>query len=80
MKQALGTDPVVFVPGGHDVHGKPNPLDITVLEGRLAELDDTVSSFAVAGYFAVRNPEHEIAVRDLIRQKTSPSRNGRAQS
>ena len=70
LKKALGNDPVVFVPGGHDVHGKSRELDLTTLEDRLAALDQTVSSFAVAGYFAVRNPEHEIAVRDLIREKT----------
>ncbi len=70
LKKALGNDPVVFVPGGHDVHGKPRELDLITLKERLAELDETVSSFAVAGYFAVRNPEHEIAVRELIREKT----------
>ena len=29
-----------------------------------------MSGFAVCAYFAVRNPAHEIAARDLIRQKT----------
>ncbi|MEM8540417.1 MAG: hydantoinase/oxoprolinase family protein [Pseudomonadota bacterium] len=70
LKEALGNDPVIFLPGGHDVHGKPKPLDLSTLENQLDELYQNVSAFAVAGYFAVRNPEHEIAVRDLVLAKT----------
>ncbi len=36
----------------------------------LPTLADTVSGVAVASYFAVRNPEHEIAARGLIREQT----------
>lgn len=36
-------------------------------EAALPELAQNVSSFAVAGYFAVRNPSHETRVRDFIR-------------
>jgi N-methylhydantoinase A/oxoprolinase/acetone carboxylase beta subunit len=68
LSEALGTDPVIFLPGGHDVHGNETPLDMTRLEEALPTLSSTVSSFAVAGYFAVRNPAHEIRVRDRIRE------------
>ena len=68
LAEALGTDPVIFVPGGHDVHGNETPLDLSVLDAALPELAKSVSSFAVAGYFAVRNPSHEIRVRDRIRE------------
>jgi N-methylhydantoinase A/oxoprolinase/acetone carboxylase beta subunit len=68
LSEALGTDPVIFLPGGHDVHGNETPLDMTALEDALPTLGATVSSFAVAGYFAVRNPAHEIRVRDRIRE------------
>ncbi len=67
LREALGQDPVIFLAGGHDVHGRETPLDLAPLEQGLAELAGTVSSFAVAGYFAVRNPDHEIRVRDHIR-------------
>ncbi|AYD03158.1 hydantoinase/oxoprolinase family protein [Neorhizobium sp. NCHU2750] len=67
LSDALGTDPVIFLPGGHDVHGNETPLDMATLEADLPALGSTVSSFAVAGYFAVRNPAHEIRVRDRIR-------------
>jgi len=68
LSDALGTDPVIFLPGGHDVHGNETPLDMTALDEALPALGPSVSSFAIAGYFAVRNPAHEIRVRDRIRQ------------
>ncbi|MDE1993785.1 MAG: hydantoinase/oxoprolinase family protein, partial [Rhizobiaceae bacterium] len=67
LAEALGGDPVLFISGGHDVHGSENPLDLAALEEALPALAGTVSSFAIAGYFAVRNPAHEIRVRDHIR-------------
>lgn len=70
LSEALGTDPVIFLSGGHDTHGNENPLDMRPLEDELLQLGQTVSSFAVAGYFAVRNPAHEIRVRDRIRAVT----------
>jgi N-methylhydantoinase A/oxoprolinase/acetone carboxylase beta subunit len=68
LADALGSDPVIFLPGGHNVHGGETPLDMTVLDAALPELSRQVSSFAVAGYFAVRNPAHEQRVRDRIRE------------
>lgn len=70
LKQALGSDPVIFCGGGHDVHGNAGRLDLGPLEDALPELAETVTGFAVAAYFAVRNPSHELAVRDLIRERT----------
>lgn len=68
LAEALGSDPVIFLPGGHNVHGNETPLDMTALDAALPELATSVSSFAVAGYFAVRNPAHEQRVRDRIRE------------
>lgn len=68
LAEALGSDPVLFLPGGHNVHGNESPLDLTALEEALPELSKSVSSFAIAGYFAVRNPAHEIRARDAIRE------------
>ena len=70
LARALGTDPVVFVPGGHDVHGNETPLDLSALEAALPELAADVSAVAVCGYFATRNPAHEIAASDLVRRRT----------
>ncbi len=70
LGEALGRDPVLFLGGGHDVHGRETPLDPAPLEAALPRLAAEVSAFAVAGYFAVRNPGHELRVRDLIRERT----------
>ncbi|MDR7031511.1 N-methylhydantoinase A/oxoprolinase/acetone carboxylase beta subunit [Mesorhizobium sp. BE184] len=67
LDRALGGDPVVFSPGGHDVHGNEAALDLSALEAALPELAGTVSGFAVCAYFSTRNPAHEIAARNLIR-------------
>lgn len=68
LGEALGNDPVLFLPGGHNVHGHETPLDMSALHAALPDLAQSVSSFAVAGYFAVRNPAHEQRVRDRIRE------------
>ena len=60
LRTALGTDPVIFCPGGHDVHGRAAELDLAGLEAALPELAKGVSGFAVCAYFATRNPAHEI--------------------
>ncbi|HMQ57223.1 MAG TPA: hydantoinase/oxoprolinase family protein [Rhizobiaceae bacterium] len=71
LQTALRGDPVVFLPGGHDVHGREQAgLEIAPLVEQLSTLATTVTGFAVAGYFAVRNPEHETSVRDLIAAQT----------
>ncbi|TAA57056.1 hydantoinase/oxoprolinase N-terminal domain-containing protein [Shinella sp. JR1-6] len=68
LADALGNDPVLFLPGGHNVHGDETALDMSALDDALPVLAETVSSFAVAGYFAVRNPAHEERVRARIRE------------
>ncbi|WP_136657724.1 hydantoinase/oxoprolinase family protein [Nitratireductor sp. XY-223] len=70
LAEALGGDPVAFLPGGHNVHGRETPLDMGPLEAQIDTLKEEVAAFSVAGYFAVRNPAHEIAVRDFIRART----------
>ena len=70
LGSALGSDPVVFCPGGHDVHGNAAELDLTPLEQQLEHWQDTVSAVSVAAYFSVRNPAHEIAAMRLVREKT----------
>lgn len=70
LRTALGNDPVLFCPGGHDVHGNAQALDLSALTQALSELAGTVSGFAVCAYFATRNPAHEVLARELIREKT----------
>lgn len=70
LEDALGRDPVIFLEGGHNVHGHESKLDLAPLEAALDELKTDVAAVAIAGYFAVRNPTHEIAARNLIRERT----------
>lgn len=71
LAEALGDDPVVRLPGGYTSHGSEVlPLDMQGLLERLEGLAGEVSGFAVAGYFAVRNPAQELAVRDALIERT----------
>jgi N-methylhydantoinase A/oxoprolinase/acetone carboxylase beta subunit len=71
LRQALGDDPVVFVDGGHTVTGEEQmPLDLEAARRAVQAHASKVAAFAVSGYFAVRNPAHELAVRSLIHEMT----------
>ena len=68
LKQALGSDPVVFIAGGHKPSGDEQaPLDLEAAKAAILAHAPKVAAFAVSGYFSVRNPAHELALRDLIR-------------
>ena len=59
--------PILRVAGGHDHTGaEAQKLDMATAQKWLAETAAQVSAFAVASAFAVRNPAHEEALRDLI--------------
>ncbi|MGH8299322.1 MAG: hydantoinase/oxoprolinase N-terminal domain-containing protein, partial [Steroidobacteraceae bacterium] len=59
---------VVRVRGGHDPTGvEEQPLDEAAVEAAVADFGPRVEAFAVAAQFSVRNPEHELRVRERIR-------------
>ena len=71
LDAALKGDPVIRLAGGHNHSGsEAAPLELDKLRAELASLGDDISGFAVASQFAVRNPAHEIAARDVIREVT----------
>ncbi|MCC0025666.1 MAG: hydantoinase/oxoprolinase family protein [Zhengella sp.] len=70
LARALGGDPVVFCPGGHDIHARPRPLELAPLEAALDDWSVTRAGVAVAGLFAVRNSAHEEAAARLIAERT----------
>ncbi|MDA8870152.1 hydantoinase/oxoprolinase family protein [Rhizobiaceae bacterium] len=68
LAEAMGTDPVVMVEGGHTTHGqRATPLDLAALD---AANFSGVSAVAVAGLFATRNPAHELAAKQAIATRT----------
>ncbi len=71
LREALNGNPVAFINGGHQVNGEEQmPLDLDAARAAIQAHAPSVAAFAVSGYFAVRNPAHELAVRALIREQT----------
>ena len=71
LAEALGGDPVIAITGGHLASGaEAAPLDLPSLQTALADLPAGLAGIAVAAQFAVRNPAHELAVRELVRATT----------
>ncbi|MEM9562625.1 MAG: hydantoinase/oxoprolinase family protein [Actinomycetota bacterium] len=65
LRRALAGGPVILADGGHDPNGvERQPLDVASVLEAAADLD--VGAFAVTAQFSVRNPAHEIAVRDAL--------------
>ena len=70
LGEVMGQDPVVFVAGGHDATGaEVSGLDLDKARKAVDVFSSRVSAFAVSGYFSVRNPSHENAVRGMIRRR-----------
>jgi len=68
---AVGDDYVIRIAGGHSASGEPQQdLDSETLIRELEVHSQKVQSFAIASYFAVRNPAHEIAAQKLITETT----------
>lgn len=70
LRDALKGDPVLVLEGGHNhAGGEARPLDLEALSSWL-ETVSGISGFAVAGLFATRNPGHENAVAEMVREAT----------
>ncbi len=62
---------VVRIAGGHMATGEEScPLDEAAVARAVAEHEARVEAFAVAANFSVRNPDHELKARQLIRALT----------
>jgi len=65
-------DLVVTLPGGHDASGQERePLDLGRARAAIEQRLPRVSAFAISAMFGVRNPMHEITLRDLVREMGS---------
>jgi N-methylhydantoinase A/oxoprolinase/acetone carboxylase beta subunit len=63
--------PIELIAGGHDHNGDERvTLDRTALAAALERIGTKCDAFAVAASFAVRNPAHEHAIRDIITTST----------
>ena len=71
IASALAQDPAVLIAGGHDATGEETAaLDLGSIRDFANAQQGKIAAFAVSAMFAVRNPAHEIAARDLIRAET----------
>ncbi len=61
----------VVVEGGHNLDGTEDErLDTEAVKDYILKVKDRVSAFAVSSYFSVRNPDHELKVKELITELT----------
>jgi N-methylhydantoinase A/oxoprolinase/acetone carboxylase beta subunit len=71
MERIVARDHIVFLQGGHSGDGREiAPLDLDAAAEAIRRLAPRVSAFAVSGFFGVRNPTHELQVRQLARDLT----------
>lgn len=67
LAELLGHDVVVALPGGHDEAGRPLcALDEDAAREAILRLAPRVAAFAISASFGVRNPEHELRLRELV--------------
>lgn len=66
----LPSSSLAVIGGGHDIYGRPlENLDIESLKGALKDFKGKVSAIAVSSYLSIRNPEHELRVKDIIQKE-----------
>jgi len=67
LRELVAGDPVVRLAGAHDPQGAECvPLDEAAAIRTIERHRDSVSAFAISGMFGVRNPAHEIRLRELV--------------
>ncbi|MDI3539215.1 MAG: hypothetical protein PWR29_539 [Methanolobus sp.] len=71
VEKNFPTQHVMWVAGGHDTRGDEEfPLDVDAVRDFARKSKDAVSAYAVSAYFGARNPEHEIKVKEIVREIT----------
>ncbi|MBI3899287.1 MAG: hydantoinase/oxoprolinase family protein [Gammaproteobacteria bacterium] len=71
LREALINSPTALIAGGHRASGEElAPLDIEAATAVVLKHAARVDAFAVSSLFSVRNPSHEVRLRQLIRDLT----------
>ncbi|WP_440952153.1 hydantoinase/oxoprolinase N-terminal domain-containing protein [Methanococcoides sp. FTZ1] len=72
VEKEFPTKDAILVSGGHDHNGEEvSPLDIDAVREFVLSTKNEVAAYAVSANFGIRNPEHELRTKELIRQLTS---------
>ncbi|NMG29435.1 hydantoinase/oxoprolinase N-terminal domain-containing protein [Aromatoleum evansii] len=69
LAELLGPETIVTIAGGHDAGGaEAAPLDEEAVRNAILNWRDKVSAFAISATFSVRNPRHEVRVREIVQE------------
>ncbi|NLV74875.1 MAG: hydantoinase/oxoprolinase family protein [Chloroflexi bacterium] len=71
LTDILSTPHYAMISGGHESNGEEHaPLDLAAAVSTIQHYAPQVAGFAISGYFATRNPQHELQVREIVTQQT----------
>lgn len=72
LEQIVRDGHLLLLDGSHDATGSEStPLDLDTARTAVFEWERKVSAIGVSAIFGVRNPSHEIALREMIRAHTN---------
>ncbi|MGB3908459.1 MAG: hydantoinase/oxoprolinase family protein [Methanomethylovorans sp.] len=61
----------ITVQGGHNANGNENyPLEKDKVKKFVIDTKDKVDAYAVSAHFSIRNPDHELKVKEIIEELT----------
>lgn len=64
--KSINADESITISGGHDLSGAElNPLDVEAAERFMNIIKNKVDSIAITSYLSVRNPEHELILKEM---------------
>jgi N-methylhydantoinase A/oxoprolinase/acetone carboxylase beta subunit len=67
FESRFATPHFYYIEGGHDLNGKEQaPLDISLIQEKIIQLNDDVDAFAISGYFSPFNASHEELAYDTV--------------
>ncbi|WP_342304430.1 hydantoinase/oxoprolinase family protein [Methanolobus sp. ZRKC5] len=71
IKGEFPAEHVLSIPGGHGFNGEEiEKPDIGAVRKFTQKIKDDVAAFAVSSVFSIRNPQHELAITDVIHELT----------
>ena len=71
LREVLAGNPIAMIRGGHHATGEEMvSLDVDAATAAIRTHAPDVEAFSISSLFSVRNPSHEIRLRDLVRKLT----------
>lgn len=72
LEQIIHNGYFLLIGGGHDATGSESaPLDLETAREAVIAWQNKVSAIGISAIFGVRNPAHEIALREMVRRHTN---------